>query len=265
MNRFVASLRIFISGAWLSYVGLFHWTDPASYVASIVLAPMTYMLFFMYLGTSATGSGTADFYLVGNALTMAAVNGIFGVTMAVGNERNFGTLLYLLGSPANRLAIFLGRAFFNVLNGFVTVTICFGWAFLLGLDLHRADLAGLALVIVVVTFSTSGLGLLIGSISLMTLNVMFVNNTIFFVLLVFSGANLPLAQMPGWIQWGGAVLPMTRGIQAARGLVAGQSIAQVWPLLAWEVAIGAVFALAGYAVFAWFESQARRLGTLEGF
>jgi len=266
MHRLVASIRIFFSGAWLAYIALFRWTQPASYLASKVVMPLSQILFFTFLGVSATGRASAEFYIVGNALQVAAVNGIYGVTMTVGRERNEGTLIYLIGSPANRLVIFLGRATFNILDGMLAVLLGFTWGvLLLGLDLSAANLPGLALTILLTTASTCGLGLLMGSLSLVALEVMFVNNTVYFLLLLFSGANIPLDKLPGWMQTISAALPLTRGIQAARLLVAGASLAEVWPLLAGELAVGLVYALAGFTLFSWFEAQARRRGTLEAF
>ncbi len=264
-HRLMASLRIFVSGAWLSYVALFRWAQPASYVTTKILTPLLYVVFFTYLGTSATGPDTAEFYVVGNALQLTALSGIFGVTMTVGRERNVGTLIYLVGSPANRLAVFLGRAFFNVLDGMLGVVIGFAVSVLLGLDLTAANLPGLALTILITSVSTCGLGLLLGSISLTALNVMFVNNTVFFSLLIFSGANLPLEKMPAWIRTVGTGLPLTRGIQSARLLMTGESLSDVWPLLMGELAVGLAYALLGFVFFRWFESQAKRRGTLEAF
>ena len=259
-------MRIFLSGAWLAYIALFRWTQPASYLASKIVMPLSQILFFTFLGMSATGRHTAEFYVVGNALQIAAVNGIYGVTMTVGRERSEGTLVYLVGSPANRLVIFLGRATFNILDGMLAVVLGFVWGvLLLGLDLGTANLPGLALTILVTTASTCGLGLLMGSISLVALNVMFVNNTVYFLLLLFSGANLPLDRLPSWIQVVSAVLPLSRGIRSARLLVSGASLTEVGPLLAGELVVGLVYALAGFALFSWFEAQARRRGTLEAF
>lgn len=266
MRRLIASLRIFISGAWLSYIALFRWTEPASYVASKIVMPLSQILFFTFLGVSATGVETADFYIVGNAMQVAAINGIYGVTMTVGRERNEGTLIYLIGSPANRLAIFMGRATFNILDGMLAVVLGFAWGvLLLGLDLSTANLPGLALTILIATASTCGLGLLMGSISLVALNVMFVNNTVYFLLLLFSGANIPIVKLPSWAQTISYMMPLTRGIQAARLLVRGALLAEVWPLLVGELTVGLVYALIGFALFSRFETQARRRGSLEAF
>jgi len=263
MQRLIASLRIFISGAWYAYVALFSWSRPASYMASRIIAPFANMIFFTLLGMSATGRDTAEFYIIGNALQMAAYGGIFGVTMPVGRERNLGPLIYLVGSPANRLTVFMGRALFSIIDSMLGVAIGFGWGMLLGLDLSAANLPGLALTILITTISTCGLGLMTGSIALTAVNFGFVMNTVFFLLLIFSGANLPLEKMPVWMQAISAGLPLSRGITSARMLVAGAPLAKVWPLLVGEFAIGLAYALAGFAFFRWFEFQARRRGTLE--
>ncbi len=60
-----------------------------------------------------------------------------------------------------------------------------------------------------------------------------------------------------------ALLPLTRGIQSARLLVGGARLAGVLPLLGGELLVGIAYALAGFAVFRWFESQARARGTFE--
>jgi ABC-2 type transport system permease protein len=94
---------------------------------------------------------------------------------------------------------------------------------------------------------------------------MFINNTAYFLLLAFSGANIPLADMPGWMQSVAWSLPLTRGIAAARALIAGSSLAEVAPLLMGEVLLGLLYIILGYSLFRWFELQAKRRGTLEAF
>ncbi|HET6845535.1 MAG TPA: ABC transporter permease [Anaerolineales bacterium] len=264
MRRVFNGFRLFWQGAILAYVALFHWLRPIQYAASKIVMPLAQMFFFVYLGTSATGASNASFYIVGNALQIAAVSGIYGVTMSIGGERNEGTLPYLFGTPANRMLIFMGRAFMNIIDGSIGVVIAFIWGVvLMGLDLSHTNIAALALTIMITTISTCGLGLLLGSLALVTVNVMFINNLVYFLLLVFSGANLPMQQMPIWIQAISSALPLTRGIAAARLLVGGATLAEAAPLLWGELAIGVAYSLVGYVMFTVFEIEAKRRGTLE--
>lgn len=260
------NVQLFLQGAMLSYIALFRWLRPIPYLASKVVAPLSYMLFFVFLGKYATGNSDASFYVIGNAMHMAAGSGIFGVTMSIGGDRNEGTLPYLFATPANRLVMFVGRAAIHVLDGMLGVVIGFTWGvLLLGLDLSQTNIGALAVAVIAATFATSGMGLLMGCLSLITRNVMFVNNTVFFALLVFSGANVNLAETPAWVQILSQWLPLTRSIAAARTLIAGGTLADVAPLLRAEALIGLAYILAGYSLFRWFEFQAKKRGTLEVF
>ncbi len=265
MKKLIGSVRIFLSSAWLSYVALLYWTLPINYLASHIIAPLTYIIFFLYLGISATGVDTAKFYLIGNAMHLCSLNGIYGVTLAVGSERSAGTLIYLVASPANKLSVFLGRTFFNIIDGVLTVSLVFMSGLFLGVNLNGANWPGIFLTILVTTMSTCGLGLLMGSLSLLSLNVMFVNNTIFFLLLLFSGADIPRGLMPTWMQNIGNLLPLTRGITAARMFSDGAQVYSGLPLLFGELLIGVFYGMAGYILITWLEKIARQRGTLDAF
>jgi ABC-2 type transport system permease protein len=266
MKTISSNLRLFWQGAYLSYIALFHWMRPIQYMASKILMPLAQMFFFVYLGTFATGPGNADFYIVGNALQIAAVSGIYGMTMSIGGDRDSGTLAYIFGTPANRLVVFMGRAFMNIMDGTLGVVIAFTWGVvLMGLDLSNTDIPLLALTILITTISTCGLGLLLGCLALITVNVMFVNNFVYFLLLIFSGANVRLNELPAWVQFVSSGLPLTRGISAARLLVDGAGFSGVSTLLLGELGIGILYSVLGYLLFAAFEVIAKRRGTLEVF
>jgi ABC-2 type transport system permease protein len=266
IDRILSNTRIFFEGAYYSYRALFRWLRPATYLASKVLAPLTMMIFFVFIGAYAAGSNSASYYVIGNSLIFAASSGIFGVTMSVGGERWTGTLPYLFGSPANRGVMFIGRAVMHILDGMLGVFIGLGWGILLfKLDLSHANPLALVLTILITTFSTSGLGLLMGCLSLITRNVMLVNNTVYFALLIFSGANIPVNELPKWMQAISNVLPLTRGVACTRMIVNGASLSEIMPLLREELFIGIVLTVLGYFLFKVFEIQAKKLGTLDIF
>ncbi len=264
MNTISKNFQLFWQGTLLSYRALFAWLRPVTYMASKVLMPLAQMFFFAFLGSFASDGKNVDFYVIGNAIQITAVSGIFGVTMSVGGDRDAGTLPYLFGTPSNRFMIFFGRAFMHIIDGAIGVVIALTWGVLLmGLDLSQTDLPALGVTILITTFSTCGLGLLMGCLSLITANVMFVNNFVYFSLLVFSGANVPIASLPVWMQTVSSALPLTRGIASARALAAGATLSDVTPLLVSEIGIGLLYGFLGYLLFAWFEVQAKMRGTLE--
>jgi ABC-2 type transport system permease protein len=84
-------------------------------------------------------------------------------------------------------------------------------------------------------------------------------------MLIVSGANVPLHRLPGWIQTISSGIPLTHGIQAAREIAAGASIAGAGDLLLKEAAVGVVYLLVGLVMLRWFEYEGRRSASLETF
>jgi ABC-2 type transport system permease protein len=266
MNDLTKNIRLFFHGAYLSYIALFAWLRPTQYITAKLISPFVYMTFFVFLGKFASGNDDASFYVIGNAMQIVSLSGIYGVSMSIDGDRWGGTLVYLFGTPANRLFLFIGRAFMHVLDGILGIIISFILGVLIfRLDLSQTNYPALFLTILVTTLSTSGMGLLLGCLGLMTRNVMFVNNTAFFSLLVFSGANVPIETLPGWARTISMLIPLSRGIDSSRQVVAGASLQDVLPLLGGELLIGLAYIVLGFSLFQWFEQQAKRRGTLEAF
>src|SRR3970282_2540459 len=127
MQALKTNLRLFWVGALFSYVALFRCLRPMQYLASKIFMPLAQILFFSVLGLYAGGPGAVNYYVIGNAMQLTAVNGIYGVTMSIGGDRWEGTLAYLFGTPANRMAMFVGRAFLQRIDGVFGVLLAFMW------------------------------------------------------------------------------------------------------------------------------------------
>jgi ABC-2 type transport system permease protein len=260
-----ASARIFFVGGAISYRALFNWISPLLYTTTMLGSPLFQVLFFTYLGRYA-GSQDDAFFVVGNAVQVAAMSGIYGMTMGIANERQYGTLSPLLATPANRLAVFTGRALPYIANGLVVSAFGFtvGWL-LLDFEPAAGSLAGLAFVVLVTTSSCVALGMTIGSIGLRARDVFFGANLVYFLMLLLCGVNVAVDDLPGWLQPISNALPLTHGIEAAREVAAGAPLADVSGLLATEAAIGLIFASVAYGLFRLFELEGRRHGTLETY
>src|SRR4030067_2370453 len=50
MNKILNNSRLFFHGALLSYIALFHWLRPMTYLAPKVVSPLFQILFFTLLG-----------------------------------------------------------------------------------------------------------------------------------------------------------------------------------------------------------------------
>jgi ABC-2 type transport system permease protein len=83
--------------------------------------------------------------------------------------------------------------------------------------------------------------------------------------LLFCGVNVDVDSLPGWMETIGRSVPLTHGIEAARRVVDGATLAEVRGLVVTEALIGAAYAIAAYILFRFFEAESRRRASLETF
>jgi ABC-2 type transport system permease protein len=259
----VTSLRVFAIGGLISYRALFNWARPAIYIPTMFGSTLFQILFFAYVGRNAQLRNDA-YFVVGNAVQISAMAGIYGMAMAIGGERWQGTLSQLLVSPAKRLPLFLGRMVPQIGNGLIVSAFGFAMSALL-LDFHPSwsSVPALALIVLVSATACTCFGSAYGAIGLRARDVFVGANIIYFLMLLFCGVNVPLDTLPDWMESIGRALPLTHGIMAAREVADGAPLADVWDLVATEALIGAVWATVGFALFRFFEAEGRRRATLE--
>ena len=259
----MTSLRIFFIGGAMSFRALFNWLSPWIYIPSLVIGPLFQILLFAYIGRT-TGLASDEFFVIGNALQYASIPCLFAMTNIVAGERFQNTLGYILVSPAGRIPIFVGRALPVVVNGaFVAgLSLALG-ALLLDVHIPAASLAPLALVVVVTAYSCTGLGLISAGLGLRIRETAVLANVLFGILLIFTGANVPIDDLPGWMAAISDWLPITHGIQAGRRVADGETLGDVRGLVAWEFALGTAFAIGGYALIRVMEREARRRASIE--
>jgi ABC-2 type transport system permease protein len=259
----VTSARIFFVGGLLSYRALFGFLNPWIFVPSLLVAPIFQILLFAYIGRSA-GLESDEFYVIGNAVQYTAIPCLFAMTHTIAGERFQQTLGYLLVTPARRLPLFLGRALPVIVNGFFVgvFALVVGGA-ILGIDVPASAYAPLAVVTAVAAYSCTGLGLINAALGLVIRETAVLSNVIFGLLLIFTGANVPMDDLPAWMQSVAQGLPFTHAIEAAREVADGVPFADVSGLVATEAAIGTVYVAVGYTMLRWVEIVSRRRATLE--
>ncbi len=258
-------LRTFFVGGLIAYRGLFNWITPAIYIPTMLGSPLFQVIFFTKLGQYAHAE-SRDFYVVGNATQACAMSSVYGMTMAIANERWFGTLGPLLATPANRAAVFLGRGVPVLANGLVVSAFTFAiGAAMLGFRPPLASVPALGGIVVVTTVSCTAFGMLLGSIGLRAKDFWFASNMAYFVMLLFCGVNIPLADLPGWMAAIGRCLPLTHGIEAARRVAAGAPVHSVGGLIGTELGIAAAYAAVAYVVFRLLERESRRSAVLDAY
>ncbi len=254
-------LRVFFVGGLLSYRALFNWVTPWILIPSFLVAPIFQILLFAYIGRSA-GLQSDEFYVVGNALQYTSLPCLFAMANTIDGERWTQTLGIVLASPASRLALFVGRSLPVILNGALVGAVAFiAGSAILHVHVPLRSFAPLALVILITAVSCTGLGLVNAAIGLRVRETAVSSNLFFGILLVFCGVNVPLSELPGWMETIGRGLPLTHGIEASRKLADGVGLSHVVGLIGTEALIGASWGVLGLLRF--FEHESRRRATLE--
>jgi ABC-2 type transport system permease protein len=259
----MTSTRIFFLGGLISYRALFGWLSPWVFVPSLLVAPIFQILLFVYIGRSAQLESD-EFYVIGNAIQYAAIPCLFAITHLIAGERFQQTLGYILITPAKRLPLFLGRSLPVVVNGFFVAAFALlvGGA-VVGVEVEAAAYGPIALATAVSAFSCTGLGLVNAGLGLVVRETSVLSNIIFGLLLVFTGANVPVEHLPGWMQTVSELFPFTHGIEAVRQLADGAALADVWDLIGLEALIGLVYGALGYGLIRALEVVGRRHATLD--
>jgi ABC-2 type transport system permease protein len=255
--------RIFWYGGLMSYGMLFNWARPSIYIPTLIGGPTFQLFFFAALGSYATDRSPA-YFAIGNAVQVSVLAGVFGMTMAIANERWFGTLPAILATPANRAALFAGRFLPFVFNGLLVslYALAVGIVFL-GVRLEPSGLAVVGLALLTTVFSCTAIGALQGAISLRLRDGLFGANLIMMGILLFCGVNVPISELPTWMQFVSQLLPFTHGLQAIRQAADGAGLADVGGLILAELLIGCAYAVAAFGLFQLLERSARRNATLD--
>lgn len=260
-----AFVRVFFVGGVIAYRGLFNWIRPAMYIPTMLIGPVFQILFFAYLGRYSKVEDDA-FFVVGNAIQASAMSAVFAGTMTIANECQYQTLAPLLATPANRFAMFMGRAVPVIASG----VLVSAWGFLMGwllldFDPPVSSLPALAVIVVVSVTSCTAFGLTLGSIGMRARDVFMSANIAYYLMWLLCGVNIPLSALPGWLAQIGRLLPLTHGIAAGREVAAGASLSSVSGLVWTEVAVGTAWAVVATTLVWWFEREGRRRATLETF
>ena len=236
-------------------------------LGTVFIVPLTQMVFFAFV-VQLGGGGASEiaFTAVGNAVATVTYSSVFSVCQTTDSEKQQGTMEHLLVSPANRLALYFGRGLIPILISLATVAVGLTYAaFLYGVSIPLSVFPALTVSIVLTAFAMVGFGLLLGGIALYLRTSIILGNIFLFVGLLLSGVNFPLSSLPLPLQWAGDALPLTWGLAAIRGALAGDSLGSVAVL--WGAVGLAALVSFGAAVTLWrvFERRALATGSIARF
>jgi ABC-2 type transport system permease protein len=196
------------------------------------------------------------------------------IASSVAYERWEGTLEYTFMAPVSRLIHLFGVSLFAAIYSIIRLAVVIGGlAVFIKLDLSRANLLGILIVLLVSSFAFIGLGLMAAVLPVFSPERGAEATNIFQgCLLLVSGVYYPVEILPGWLQPLAKLSPATYSLSACRklmgigpgqGQLVGAPISDVAPELLTLTLMGVVMVPAGLWVFGHVERWAKKTGKLK--
>jgi ABC-2 type transport system permease protein len=249
----------FLSGAQ-DYASIFTWK---SWLAGWYLRVLSQVVFFALIGKLLRSDQQTWFLLVGNAVMLAAMEGIWALNL-VGWERDSGTLELLAASPSNPVVVFASRGSYLIADGlFSALGALFVAGPLFGLPLPWPRILLVVPLTVLVGASAYCFGVFLAGLLIRTRELNgIVANVGIVVFMTLCGVNVPLDAYPRPIAWVAQALPLTHGLTAIRHVLAGD-LAPAAAQAGLEALVGLAWLTVSLATFERFVRRGRRDGSLE--
>jgi len=266
-SRLLMAYRVFKGAFFFGRKGLIIWDSWDMWFMQIVITPIAQIGFFAILSVYLRyPSSVTQYIVIGNALQSMSFSAVFAVANITSQDKWQGTLPSTMVTPANRVALFIGRAWFQVLlSALIAAAGLVYAAGIFGVSFASANFIGIALVVFLTSMAMISFGLLISAVGLYMRTALIVANIFLFVTLLLSGVNFPVSVLPGWLQPVSWIIPLTYGTETLRMAIAGNSLASLLPTLGWEALDGLAVLVVGYALFRGFEDLSRRTGRFEEY
>lgn len=185
-------------------------------------------------------------YVPGFGVTFLLIDMLWGMSVALMDERQWGTLQRLRVSGASVAGMLIGRVSARTLIGFVQMIVLFGVGWLL----FRIELGAyppmLLLPAAAIAFAAAGFGLLVAAVAPSRDSVLPIGSVAAMVMSALGGCWWPLEFEPAWMRVAALSVPTTWTMRAfndvmIRGLAPSTAL---WPT-AVTIALGIIFLAGG--------------------
>ncbi len=151
-------------------------------------------------------------------MTMVFTGTISGITTVF--DREFGFLKEMLVAPVRRESVLIGKMLGGVTQSIFQGIIILILGFIMGMKLVSSSpvmaVAGMLLTMLLVSMAFVSFGLAVASKMSSMEGFQMVMNFMIQPMVFLSGAFYPVSSLPGWLQWGVKVNPLTYGVDAMR-------------------------------------------------
>jgi ABC-2 type transport system permease protein len=243
------------------YRAIFTWR---SWLCGWFVRVVAQVSFFALIGLRVADDRSAFYILIGNALAVAAQNGVFSLNMTTA-ERWAGTLPLLVASPSSPVLVFASRGAYLAVDGSLSaVGALFVAGAIFGLPLPWPRVLLVIPLTALVALASYCFGTFLAGIvfRFREINSLVVNTT-YIGLMTICGVMVPLSYFPRALELGVHVLPLTNGLLAIRAVFDGEAASTILAYAGAEAAVGAVWMTLALLSFNRLAAQGRLDGSLD--
>lgn len=256
----------FLQMAWLNFKGQRAAFNLEEFLLMETAYPFLTLMFHCVMAGYAYDTTNLTDWVIGNAFLLCTNICVFSLGSSFRAERAYGRIRSIMVGKTSKLEIVLQKGFFSGLVSLGTTFVGFAaGCVVFDISWKGIPWGCMLLCFVVAMFAAMGFGLLLSVFGLLSHQMHLILNLMEYVLLIFTGSNFPVEQLPSILQVVSHGLPLTRSIAAARGIVSGMEWSQVFILLGGEILVGISYVLLAAVLVKWAEREAIKKGTLELF
>ena len=172
----------------------------------------------------ASGSGGYQAFIFPGILTMSVlfVSMFYGLYIIWDRKLDF--LKEVLVAPVSRSSIFLGKVSGGMTDSLIQGVIILVIGAFLIVPISPLQFVGTLLVLALLTFFTTSLGLIMGANLHSQEGFALVMNFVMWPMFFFSGALFPVSQLPSYFEPISLANPVTYAVDALRTIILGQSL-----------------------------------------
>lgn len=258
-------VKRFFSQAWLYHkarTAAFDWREFLFFDTGY---PIITLVFYCLLAAYSFQATDLTHWVIGNSFLMCVNTCIFGLGSLFRSERYSGRLRSIIAAPCNLFSVVLSYGFIpsilamgSVVLGFVVGAVVFG------IDFSGVNLGLAMLTIFCAMVCASCFGLLLSVFGLVSDGMHLILNMMNYILMIFTGAEFPVSQLPAIGQAFSKVLPLTRSIEAMN-LLFSDNPGGFAVLLLEELAMTAIYIMAAVSVLKYADKVCRKAGKYDLF
>lgn len=234
-----------------------------SWLSGWLLRMLAQVAFFASIGLIIHSRSSMQYLLIGNAVVIVCLEASI-VVLSMAGERWQGTLTALLTTPGQPITAYLGRGLNWIVTGVVTSAITL-WLLppIFGIPLQPVRLLACMPILLVIGLASYAYGSFLAGLTLRFPGLdWLVLNVGYLVVMSFAGVSVPVEFWPAPLQVVVQALPVTHGLEAIRGVLAGKSVSSVLILTGQELLVGILWVTAAGISYTLFVNHARRRGSL---